>query len=112
MSEQPDIDARIAALLADPQPARPDSAFADRIVALAAYDLSTRKSRRRSLIQVGREALGLAAVLASFAILARAGPLSAGLGDAIGFGSPAMAGLAMLLMWALVATKGQAAASR
>ncbi len=61
MSEQPDIDARIAALLADPQPARPDSAFADRIVALAAYDLSTRNSRRRALIQVGREALGLAA---------------------------------------------------
>ncbi len=50
MSEQPDIDARIAALLGDPKPARPDSAFADRIVALAAYDLSTRKSRRRALI--------------------------------------------------------------
>jgi len=112
MSEQPDIDARIAALLADPQPARPDSAFADRIVALAAYDLSTRKSRHRALIQVGREALGLAAVLASFAFLARAGPLPAGLGDAIGLGSPAMAGLAMLLMWSIVATKGQVAASR
>ena len=112
MSEQPDIDARIAALLADPQPARPDSAFADRIVALAAYDLSTRKSRRRAFIQVGREALGLAAVLASFAFLARAGPLPAGLGDAVGLGSPAMAGLAMLLMWSIVAARGTVSASR
>ena len=44
----------------------------------------------------------LAAVLASFAVLARAEPMLAGASDSISLGGPAMLGLIALLMWALV----------
>ncbi len=42
-----DIDARLAALFASPAPP-PDAAFADRIVALARYDVAVRRSWRRA----------------------------------------------------------------
>ena len=97
-----DTDARLSALLADPAPPTPDPAFAARVVALASHDLSARRARRRGLAQVAREAMVLAAVLASFAVLARAEPMLAGAGDSISLDGPAMLGFIALLMWALV----------
>jgi hypothetical protein len=99
-----DIDRRLAALLAEP-PLSPDPDFAARVVALAAYDLSIARKRKRAIAQVAIEALGLAAVLASFVLLARMVPESAGLGDAVPFGSPAMIGVALLGLWALVGSR-------
>ena len=72
-----DADARLSALLAYPAPPRTDPAFADRVVALAAHDLAARRARRRGFAQIAREALVLTAVLASFALLARAEPMLA-----------------------------------
>lgn len=97
-----DADARLSALLAYPAPPRTDPAFADRVVALAAHDLAARRARRRGFAQIAREALVLTAVLASFALLARAEPMLAGAGDSISVGGPAMVGLLALLMWTLV----------
>jgi len=104
-----EVDLRLAALLADPSPPKRDPVFAERIVALAAYELTVRRSRRRAIAQTGREAIKLATILASFVALASAAPDSAaGLGDAISIGSPAMLGLIMLLAWG-VAMRGPAA---
>ena len=96
-----DVDRRLAALLAAP-PLSPDPDFTARVIALAAYDLAVARKRKRAILQVAKEALGLAAVLASFALLARLVPDSAGLGDAVPLGSPAMIGVALLGLWALV----------
>ena len=104
-----EVDLRLAALLADPSPPTRDSSFAERIVALAAYELAVRRSRRSVIARVGREALGLGTILASFVGLASAVPDSAaGLGDAVAVGSPAMLGLIMLVAWG-VAMRGSAA---
>jgi len=100
-----EIDARLAALMAEPAPA-PDPAFADHVVALARFDLARRRARRRALARVGREALALVAVLATFALLARlpSGPV-AGAGDALPLASPAMLGVILLGLWALVVNR-------
>ena len=111
MTDSTDVDARLAALLADRVEPAPDPAFADRVIALAAYDLRVRKSRRGAFAQVARETLGLAAVLAAFAFLAGMGP-AIGFGDVIPAGSPAMLGLAMLLLWVVVTSRGPAPALR
>ena len=105
-----EIDARLAALLAEPAPA-PDPVFADRIVALARFDLASRRARRRSFARIGREAAALAAVLVTFALLARApAGAAAGIGDAVPLASPAMLGVTLLALWALVANRQPAAA--
>jgi hypothetical protein len=96
-----DLDARLTALLAEPAPP-PDPAFTDRIVALARHDLAGRRARRRVIERVGIETLALAAVVVAFASLARTVPQGAGFGDVVGLASPAMLGLAMLGLWALV----------
>ena len=97
-----DLDAHLMAMLTEPA-CTPDAAFADRIVALAAYDLSLRQARRRGLARVARETAALAAVLATFALLARIpGETLAGMGDSIPLTSPAMLGVALLGFWALV----------
>lgn len=103
-----DVDARLAALFAEAPPA-PDPAFCDRVVLLAACEQAERRARRRTLRRVAREGVALAAVLAAFALLARAGPRAADLGDAVPLASPAMLGLAMLALWALVALRPAAA---
>ena len=110
MTDQ-DLDRRLAALLAEPVPA-PDAAFAERVVALAAHDLAVRRFRRRALGQVAREALALAAVLASFVLLARAAPgmPAIGPGDAVPLGSPAMIGMGLLALWGLAAARPAASA--
>ena len=101
-----DLDRRIAALF-DLPPPQPDAEFTARVVALAQYDLAVARARRRSAAQVSHEALGLAAVLASFVLLARNAPDAASLAGQIPLGSPAMLGVAMLLLWGLVATRSQ-----
>ena len=98
-----DLDRRLAALFDAPPPPA-DQDFTARVVALAEHDLSFRRARRRALAQTMREGLALAAVLASFVLLARSTD-GAGLSDAVPFGSPAMLGLALLLSWALVASR-------
>ena len=101
-----DLDRRLAALFDEAVPP-PDAAFAERIVALAAHDQAVRASRRRAFARVAKEALALAAVVASFAFLARHAPdaSAAGLGDSIALSSQAMLGLFALLL-------GGAAAAR
>ena len=101
MNEQ-DVDARLKALFAERPPA-PDPAFSDRVIGLAAWEQIERRARRRALRRTASETLALIAVLASFALLARSGPVADDLGDAIPLASPAMLGLAMLALWAVVA---------
>lgn len=98
---EPDLDARLAALFAD-NPAVSNPAFADRVLALAAYDQAERRARARAYRRIGTEALALIAVLATFAWLANAAPAAADLGDTIPLASPAMLGVAMLGLWALI----------
>ena len=98
-----ELDARLAAVLRDDSTAQRSDDFADRIVALAAYDLSQRQWRRHTILRIGRETLGLIAVLFVFATLARMAPERVGFGDLLPLASPAMAGLVMLALWSLVA---------
>lgn len=100
MNEQ-DVDVRLRALFAERQ-AAPDPAFSDRVIALAACEQIERRARRRAVRRVTSETLALVAVLASFALLARAGPEAADLGDAVPLASPAMLGLALLALWTVV----------
>ena len=103
-----DLDARLARLLAN-APVAPDSNFADRIAALAAYDLAERKARARAFRRIGTEAIALAAVLATFVVLAASAPSAIEFGDTIPLVSPAMFGVAMLGLWALVGLRPAAA---
>ena len=107
MSKQ-DVDARLKALF-DERPLAADPAFSDRVILFAAYEQTRRRARRRVVRRVTSETIGLIAVLATFTLLARAGPVLADLGDAIPPASPAMLGLAMLGLWALVAFRPAAA---
>ena len=101
-----DLDRRLAALFDEPVPAL-DEAFAHRIVALARYDSAVRDARRRAFARVGKEALALFAVGASFVFLAQHGPdtAAAGLGDSISLGSPAMLGMLTLLLGSIAAAR-------
>lgn len=105
-----DIDRRLKSLLAEPPPA-PDAAFADRVVALAAYEAQRRRSTRRIWSRLAGDGAALAAVLGAFALAARlpAGEL-VGFGDTIALASPAMAGVVLLALWALVAARDPASA--
>ncbi len=106
-----DLDRRLAALFDEPVPA-PDQQFAERIVALAGYDRAVRLARRRALTRVGKEALALLAVVASFVLLARHAPNSAGagLGDSIALGSQAMLGVLTLMLGGIAVTRTGTAA--
>lgn len=99
------LDDRLTALLADRAPAPADEAFAERVVALAAYDQRIRQAQRRGIARVGREALALVAILGCFVGLARAAPEAAGLGETIPLASPAMLGLLMLALWLLISLR-------
>lgn len=102
MKEQ-DVDAALKALFAEPEPA-PDPAFSERVIGLAAWEQIAARARRRARRRLTSEALALVAVLASFILLARAGPGAADLRD-VPLASPAMLGLAMLGLWAAVALR-------
>lgn len=99
-----DLDRRLGALFAEPAPA-PDRAFAERIVALAAHDRAVRIARRRAVRRIGKEALALSAVLASFTVLARNAPGPAGMGDMIPLASQAMIGIVTLLLGGIAAAR-------
>lgn len=101
-----DLDRRLAALFHEPAPTL-DEAFAQRIVALARHDRAVRAARHRALTRVGKEALALAAVGASFVFLARYAPdaAGAGLGDTIALSSQAMLGVLTLLLGGIAATR-------
>lgn len=103
-----DIDARLAALFAE-HPRAPDPEFSERVIALAAYDQAQRRARRRAYRRVASETLALTAVLATFALLASATPVPAAASDTIPLASPAMLGLAILGLWALVGVRPAAA---
>lgn len=96
-----EVDLRLRALFDDPLPAA-DPAFSDRVVALAAYEQSVRLTRRRMARRITSETLALVAVLVTFTLLARAAPMPADLGDTVPLASPAMLGLTMLALWAMV----------
>jgi hypothetical protein len=105
-----DVDVRLAGLFVEADPP-PDPRFAERVIALAAYDLEVRRARRAAVSQIGREALALAAVLICFCLLTLQGPEpQAGSGEVVSFGSPAMIGVALLALWGLVASQDRAVA--
>lgn len=102
------VDARLKAMFAE-RPPIPDAAFSDRVIALAVYEQTERRARTRAMRRVMNETLAMFAVLATFALLARSGPGAADLGDTIPLASPAMLGLAMLGLWAVVSLRPAAA---
>lgn len=105
-----DVDRRLSALFEEFD-SPPDPVFAARVVALAAYDSKVRRARRAAVALVLREALALVALLVCFGLLALQPPgQPVGPGDALPLGSPAMIGVALLALWALVGTQNRAAA--
>ena len=110
MIDTNDIDRRLKALFAEP-PTQADRVFAERVIALAAYESKLEQARRRGRVRLAAEAAALTAVLATFALIASLpSPSKAGFGDNVALTSPAMLGLALLALWALVATRGPATA--
>ena len=105
-----DLDTRLTALFREAPP-QPDARFADRVVTLAAYDLSLRRSRRRVLVRIAQEAAALGAALSAFALLARLpAEALAGFGDAMPIASPAMLGVTLLALWGIVSARDWTAA--
>jgi hypothetical protein len=105
-----DVDVRLSALFEELD-SSPDPGFAARVIALAAYESRVRRARRAAVILIGREALALLAVLVCFCLLTLQAPgQPVGSGDALPLGSPAMIGVALLALWALVASQNRAAA--
>lgn len=103
-----DIDLRLKALLAE-APSAPDTAFANKIIALAAYDAALHRARRRTTFRIVGECAALAVILVAFAALARSpGPALAGLGDTIPMASPAILGIAMLALWCVASLRSEA----
>lgn len=99
MNEQ-HIDRRLAALLARPDPA-PDPAFVDRIVLAARLDRQLAATLQRSLRRAVIDCSAAVAVGASFYLLSQMrGAVADGM---IVPGGPAMAGLVMLALWAVIA---------
>lgn len=95
-----DVDRRLGALLhANASP--PDPAFVDRVVAAAQLELKIREARQRSLRRAAVDCGAAVAVAATFFLLTQAQPPTAD--GIIPLQAPAMAGLIMLAMWAIVA---------
>jgi Na+/proline symporter len=100
-----DIDRRLGLLLADPTPAA-DPAFADRIVAAALIDRSFREARQRAWRGAVLDCAAAVAVGASFFLLSQTEHDS--IAGMISLQGPAMAGLIMLGLWAMVALPASA----
>ena len=103
-----DVDARLKALFAETPPVA-DPAFSNRVIGLVAFEQARQKARRRAVRRVTSETLALIAVLATFTMLASTGPAIADVSDTIPLASPAMLGLAILGLWALVGFRPAAA---
>lgn len=94
-----ELDRRLAALLREPEPAA-DPTFTDRVLAAARLDREIREVRRRAWRRALIDCGVAIAVAASFYLLTQAqAPSPDGM---IPLQAPAMAGLAMLALWAVV----------
>jgi hypothetical protein len=99
MTEQ-EIDRRLGKWMARPV-SEPDPAFVDRVVLAARIDRQLMAGRRRSLRRALVECGAAVAVGASFYLMSQMP--GAAMDGFIVPGGPAMAGLAMLLLWSAVA---------
>ena len=108
MNDQ-DIDRQLGLLLRDPDPA-PDPAFADRVVAAAAIDRSFREARHRAWRRAVLDCTAAAAVGLAFFLLSQTEHDS--IAGTISLQGPAMAGMIMLGLWAMVALPASAGRAR
>ena len=94
-----ELDRRLGALLRENDPA-PDPAFVARLLAAARLDMEIRKVRRRAARRMLIDCAAAVTVAATFFLLSQEQmPLPGGMMTLQG---PAMAGLVMLGLWALV----------
>lgn len=94
-----ELDQRLGVLLRALE-AAPDQAFVDRMVAAARLDRDIRQARQRALRRGVIDCAGAVAVAATFFLLSQSGsPPPDGI---ITLQAPAMAGLVMLGLWAMV----------
>ena len=104
-----ELDRRLGALLRESEPAA-DPAFADQVLTAARIDGEIRRARRRAWRRAAIECAGAIAVAATFYVLSQEqAPSPDGMMSLYG---PAMAGLVMLGLWALVALPGTAGHAR
>ena len=93
------LDLRLGALLRDAEP-MPDPAFNARVLAAARLDRQIREVRRRAWRRASIDCAVAVAVAGSFYLLTQAqAPSPDGI---IALQAPAMAGLVMLALWAVV----------
>jgi hypothetical protein len=100
-----DIDRRLGLLLREPDPAA-DPAFADRVVAAAAIDRSFREARQRAWRKAVIDCAAAAAVGLTFFLLSQTEHDA--IAGTISLQGPAMAGMIMLGLWAMVALPASA----
>lgn len=94
-----ELDRRLGALLRGPEPAA-DPGFVDRTIAAARIDRDIRRARRRAWRRAAIEcAAGFAVAAAFFLLSQEQAPLPDGM---LSLQGPAMAGLVMLGLWAIV----------
>ena len=96
MTEEERIDARLAALFAEPG-AAPDEAFVGRVGRAVLAEQKMAAARRAAWRRFGLEALASAAIAATFVLLGRLAPFAVELDQ--GPFSPAVAGALVLLLW-------------
>ncbi len=94
-----ELDRRLGELLRQPD-LSVDQAFTDRVVALARLDRDLRRARRLHFRRALIDCAGAGAVAATFYLLSQAEVAPAD--GTIALQGPAMAGLAMLALWAMV----------
>ena len=94
-----ELERRLGALLREPEPDA-DEAFVQRVMAAARLDAQFRRTRRRALRRTLLECGVAIAVAATFYLMSQEqAPLPDGM---ISLQGPAMAGLVMLALWAIV----------
>jgi hypothetical protein len=94
------VEQRIGGLLRRLQPST-DNAFVDRVLAAARIDAQIRMARRSALRRAAVECIAAAAVAWTFYRLSQAQPAAPG--GMMSFYGTAMAGMVMLVLWAIVA---------
>ena len=98
--DEHDVDARLNALLREPEPAA-DPAFADRVMLAVRVEQQFAVARRRGWRRAIIDCSAAAAVGMTFFLMSQVGtPDPSGV---IPLEGPAMAGLVMLLVWGVVA---------
>lgn len=95
-----EIDRGLGLLLNEPRPVA-DPAFADRVVAAARLDQAFRRARQRAWQRAALECAAAITVGATFFLLSQTEHGS--IAGTISLFGPAMAGLVMLGLWAMVA---------